>query len=117
MVPEALVLRVAGVNCQYETAFALKEAGFRPTVAHLNSVANKGVSLKKFSMLVIPGGFSFGDYLGSAKVLANQLKLRLKNEIIEFIGEEKLVLGICNGFQALVKCGLLPAFEKPFEEQ
>lgn len=114
---EALVLRVAGTNCQVETAFALKAAGFKPTVAHLNSVADKSIGLEKFSMVVLPGGFSFGDYLGSAKVMANQLKLRLKNEFSEFVQEEKLVFGICNGFQALVKCGLLPAFDAPFEPQ
>ncbi|MEK6942227.1 MAG: phosphoribosylformylglycinamidine synthase subunit PurQ, partial [archaeon] len=83
MVPEALVLRVAGVNCQYETAFALKQAGFKTAIAHLNSVTNKSVLLKKFSILVVPGGFSFGDYLGSAKVLANQLKLLLKDDFTE----------------------------------
>ncbi len=114
---EALVLRVAGTNCHVETAFALKAAGFNPAIAHLNSVADKSVGLEKFSMVVLPGGFSFGDYLGSAKVMANQLKLRLKTEISEFIEEEKLVFGICNGFQALVKCGLLPAFDAPFEPQ
>ncbi len=117
MVPEALVLRVAGVNCQYETAFALKQAGFKTAIAHLNSVTNKSVLLKKFSILVVPGGFSFGDYLGSAKVLANQLKLLLKDDITDFISGGNLVLGICNGFQALVKCGLLPAFDAPFEAQ
>lgn len=113
----ALVLRVAGTNCQFETEFALNSAGFKTKTVHLNSLLNKSVLLKDFSLLVLPGGFSFGDYLGSAKVLANQLKLKLGSEIISFIEGEKLVLGICNGFQALVKSGLLPGFNAPFEEQ
>ncbi|MBI2598260.1 MAG: phosphoribosylformylglycinamidine synthase I [Candidatus Diapherotrites archaeon] len=114
---KALVLRVAGTNCDYETAFALKEAGFKVTVLHMNSVLGKKLSLQDFSLLVLPGGFSFGDYLGSAKVFANQLKLKLKDGLVEFFEQEKLILGICNGFQALVKCGMLPAFRGLFEEQ
>ncbi len=104
----AIVLRAAGTNCDYETVFALEKAGFEVDNLHINELIKSHSALKEAQLLVLPGGFSYGDYLGSAKVFANQLKLNLREPIEEFISEKKLVLGICNGFQALVKAGLLP---------
>ncbi len=108
-VVKAIVVRAAGTNCDNETVFALKKVGFEVANLHLNELVEKKEILKQVSLVVLPGGFSYGDYLGSAKVFANQLKLKLKEPLEEYLTEKKLLLGICNGFQALVKCGLLPS--------
>ncbi|MFH1256528.1 MAG: phosphoribosylformylglycinamidine synthase subunit PurQ [Candidatus Diapherotrites archaeon] len=115
--PKAVVLRTAGTNCQVETAHALKLAGFSVDVLHINEFTRGTRELEEFHLLVVPGGFADGDYLGSAKVLANKLRFRLGSEIRRFISEEKLVLGICNGFQAIVKAGILPGFNGNYSEQ
>ena len=113
---KAIVLRAAGTNCDYETGVALKLSGFEVANLHVNELVAKKELLKNTSLLVLPGGFSYGDYLGSAKVFANQLKLRLREPLTEFIDNKKMVLGICNGFQALVKSGLLPATEGQWKQ-
>lgn len=105
---KALVLRCAGTNCDQETAWALEKAGARAERVHVNSFIRGERSLSEFDMMVIPGGFSYGDDIASGKVLANQLANHLKEPLKEFLARRKPVLGICNGFQALVKCGLLP---------
>jgi len=114
---KAVVLRTAGTNCQYETAHALSLSGFSVGVLHINEFVRGEKELEEFHLLVVPGGFADGDYLGSAKVLANKLRFQMGTEIKRFIAEEKLVLGICNGFQALVKAGILPGFSGNYSEQ
>ncbi|AJF59801.1 MAG: phosphoribosylformylglycinamidine synthase [archaeon GW2011_AR10] len=115
--PNAIVLRAAGTNCDFETMAALSLAGFKADLVHINELTRKKKSLQDYRLLVVPGGFTFGDYLGSAKVLANKLRLKLSSEIPEFIESGNLVLGICNGFQALVKAGILPGFKGNYSEQ
>ena len=106
--PRALVLRAAGINCDQESKSACEKAGFRADVVHVNRILeNKGL-LKDFHFLIVPGGFSFGDDLGAGKVLGNELKAKLMPELREFVRDGKLVMGICNGFQILVKAGILP---------
>ena len=106
--PRALVLRAAGINCDQESRSACEKVGFRADVVHVNRILeNKGL-LKDFHFLIVPGGFSFGDDLGAGKVLANELKAKLMPELREFVRDGKLVMGICNGFQILVKAGILP---------
>ncbi len=107
--PKAIVLRAAGTNCDYETAFALKTVGFATEVVHVNELATGRKKLSDYRLLAIPGGFSYGDYIGSGKVLANKLAYKLGSEMAGFIKSGNLVIGICNGFQVLVKAGLLPA--------
>ncbi|HLC36134.1 MAG TPA: phosphoribosylformylglycinamidine synthase I [archaeon] len=109
---KVLVLRSPGTNCDYEASHAMKRAGAEVTEAHINSLLRKEIKLIDYQMLFLPGGFSYGDYLGSAKILANKLTLKLGNELKEFIKEDNLVIGICNGFQVLVKAGLLPGNNK-----
>jgi phosphoribosylformylglycinamidine synthase I len=75
------------------------------------------VRLDRFSLLVFPGGFSYGDYIASGRILANEVRHNLRDDITRFHADGKLVLGICNGFQVLVKLGLLPAFDALFEPQ
>jgi len=102
------VLRTAGTNCDKETAFAFRKAGSEPESLHINSFLRAEKKLGDFQVLAIPGGFSYGDDLGAGKILANELRCRLAEDIRRFIKDGKLVIGICNGFQVLVKAGILP---------
>ncbi len=104
----ALILRGAGINCNNETEFALKMAGASTRQAHINELITGKQKLSDFDIFVIPGGFSYGDDLGAGKILANQIKHNLKDQIKAFVDDDKLIIGICNGFQVLVKTGLLP---------
>lgn len=104
----AIVLDGYGINCPHETAYAVRTSGGEADIRHVSEVTDSPALLRDYNMLVLPGGFSFGDDLGSARVLANRLRHRAGEEISEFVKAGKLVMGICNGFQALVKMGLLP---------
>jgi len=106
-----LVLRAAGTNCDEETAFAFQSAGAQVERVHVGALLRGERQLDEFSILVIPGGFSYGDDLGAGTVLANQLEARLGAALQEFVASGRLVLGICNGFQVLVRLGLLPGWD------
>ncbi len=108
-----LVLRAAGINCDEETAFAWDQAGARAERVHVNRLKENPAALRDYQILTIPGGFSFGDDIAAGKILANQLAHYLGDELRRFIEDGKLILGICNGFQVLVKSGLLPGDENP----
>jgi phosphoribosylformylglycinamidine synthase len=110
-----LVLRTAGTNCDKETAFAFREAGAEPELVHVNSLTGAEISLSGFHILAIPGGFSYGDDIASGKILANELKFGIADEVRRFIKDGKLIIGICNGFQVLVKGGLLPNIAGDFK--
>ena len=105
---KALVLTGYGINCEKESQHSIEKVGGKADIAHLNSVFDNPDMLKDYNMLMVPGGFSFGDDIGSGKVFANKMKFRLREPLDEFVKAGKLVLGICNGFQVLVKMGLLP---------
>ncbi|HAU37870.1 MAG TPA: phosphoribosylformylglycinamidine synthase I [Phycisphaerales bacterium] len=106
--PKALVLRAAGTNCDRETQHALEQAGFEAERVHVFRLMETPARLKEFQFLVIPGGFSYGDDIASGKILANQMLHRLAGPLNEFVADGKLALGICNGFQVMIKSGLLP---------
>ncbi|MCL2701314.1 MAG: phosphoribosylformylglycinamidine synthase I [Phycisphaerae bacterium] len=106
--PKALVLRAAGTNCDRETEFALQQAGFDARREHVFRLMESSAALAEAQFLVIPGGFSYGDDIASGKILANQMLHRLADALNQFVQADKLVLGICNGFQIMVKSGLLP---------
>lgn len=106
--PRALVLRTAGTNCDQETVWALEVAGARTERVHINELLAGRKHLLDYQILVIPGGFSYGDDIASGKVLANQLYHRLRESLDPFLEKRRPIIGICNGFQVLVKCGLLP---------
>lgn len=106
--PRTLVLRAAGINCDVETAAACELAGGRAERVHINQLAEGAVRLDDYAALVIPGGFSYGDHLGAGKLLAVDLLYRLGEALDAFVADGRPVLGICNGFQVLVKAGLLP---------
>ena len=107
--PRALVLRAAGTNCDVETAYALERSGAEAERVHVNRLVERPELLERCQILVLPGGFSYGDDIASAKVLANELRFALGDALRRFVAAGRLILGICNGFQVLVKSGLLGA--------
>lgn len=105
---KAIVLRAAGINCDMETEYALELAGAQAQRTHINRIIEDKSLLDGFQIIVFPGGFSYGDDVAAGKILANQIRHHLYEAIQKFIDDGKLVLGICNGFQVLVKTGILP---------
>src|SRR5436190_12813202 len=108
MKPKALILRTAGTNCDEETAYAFELAGATPQRVHLNRILETPATLGEFQLLAIPGGFSYGDDIAAGRILANQITHHLRDALSDFIADRKPVIGICNGFQVLVKTDLLP---------
>jgi phosphoribosylformylglycinamidine synthase len=103
-----VVLRTAGTNCDEETAYAFEKVGAKAERVHVNRLAENRRGLDRFHILAIPGGFSYGDDIASGKVLANEIRYRMEDEVRRFVAGGKLIIGICNGFQVLAKAGLLP---------
>ena len=110
-----IILRAAGTNCDYETAFAFQKVGAKTDSVHINQLVRGEKELKNYQILAIPGGFTYGDDIASGKILANELKHKLEDEVRRFIQNGKLIIGICNGFQVLVKAGLLPNLGARFQ--
>ncbi len=108
MRPPILVLHATGTNRDREAAWACELAGGAPEIVHMNQLIAGERRLAEYRMLVLPGGFSYGDDLGAGKLWAVALRYRLGEELQAFVAAGKPVLGICNGFQALVKAALLP---------
>jgi phosphoribosylformylglycinamidine synthase len=106
--PKVCVLRSAGTNCDQETAAAFSLAGAAAELLHINSLVSNKRTLNDFHILALPGGFSYGDDIASGKIFANELKFKLVDSLRKFIADGKLIIGICNGFQILVKSGFLP---------
>jgi len=103
-----LILRAPGTNCDAETVFAFQQAGAEVCSIHINQLIRGEQRLSDYQIMVIPGGFTYGDDIAAGKVLANELRLKLGEDIKRFIEDGGLILGICNGFQVLVKAGFLP---------
>ena len=111
----AIVLRAPGINCDRESVQACRLAGFETDLVHINQLikaSNHSISLLDYQFLVIPGGFSYGDDLGAGTLLAKNLTIHLGDQLHRFIDEGRPVLGICNGFQVLVRAGLLPGISQ-----
>lgn len=108
--PSVLILRAPGTNCDQETAYAFEQAGAQTQSIHINQLIEDDASLDQNQILCLPGGFSYGDDIGAGRVLASRMQSKLADAIHKFHDAGKLVLGICNGFQILIKTGfLLPA--------
>jgi phosphoribosylformylglycinamidine synthase len=105
--PRVLILRAPGANCDLETQFAFEKAGALPERVHVNRLRESPSLLHRYQVLAIPGGFTYGDDVAAGKILGNQLAHFLGDALRRFRDGDKLVLGICNGFQALLKAGLL----------
>ncbi len=106
--PRALILRAAGTNCDLETKIACEKVGFWADVHHINRLLERPELLRNYHLLIVPGGFSYGDDLGAGKIFGTEIAARLLAGLREFVRSGMLVLGICNGFQVLVRSRLLP---------
>ncbi|GAB4208442.1 MAG: phosphoribosylformylglycinamidine synthase I [Roseiflexaceae bacterium] len=107
--PRVLILRAPGINRDEDAAAAIELAGGCPERVHVNRLVEGAARMADYAMLIIPGGFSYGDHLGAGKLLAIDLAHRLGEQIAAFVADGRPVFGICNGFQVLVKAGVLPA--------
>jgi len=108
MAAKVCVLRAPGTNCDRETLWCLEKVGLSAAVVHVKRLLDGAQQLSSFQALVIPGGFSYGDHVRAGALLGKTLEKRLSKELEEFTASGKPILGICNGFQVLVECGLLP---------
>jgi phosphoribosylformylglycinamidine (FGAM) synthase-like amidotransferase family enzyme len=121
---KALIPTGLGFNCEYESAMAFELAGAEPVIVDIRDIIDGKINLADFHILMLIGGFSYGDDLGSGKAIANLLRFKKINnerfiDIIKrfVVDDRKVVLGICNGFQVLIKLGILPGFDNNYEEQ
>ncbi len=117
MVVKAAVFFAPGTNCDEETIWAFELAGAKADRLLLTEFKDKKHLIHTYHILCLPGGFTYGDYISAGKILANELKFILKDYLLKFIDDGKLILGICNGFQILVKAGILPGFPRYFAKQ
>src|SRR4030042_2695018 len=108
LTPKVCILRTDGTNCDEELFYAFEKYGAVPEYVHINELRTKLKKLKNYQILALPGGFSYGDDIASGKILAVELISFLKDELENFIVKKGLILGVCNGFQTLVRTGLLP---------
>ncbi|MEJ2587953.1 MAG: phosphoribosylformylglycinamidine synthase subunit PurQ [Deltaproteobacteria bacterium] len=119
---KALILTGFGLNCDYETDYSLKLAGADSRRIHINELIRglgerDKISLSEFQILVFGGGFSWADDHGAGVLMAAKLRRHLGSELERFVRDGNLVIGICNGFQALVNLGLLPGFGGQYDKR
>lgn len=112
-----LIFAGYGLNCEEETKFAFELAGAAGDIVHINDIIDKKTKLSDYQILAVPGGFAYGDDTGAGNAYANRLRNHLFNDILKFISFDKLVIGICNGFQVLVNLGLLPALGNKYGQR
>lgn len=111
MKPKVAVLYGFGINCDHETKAVFDLVGGDAERVHVNHFVNGTRDLSEFQIMAVPGGFSFGDHLGSGRLLGNRMRFALRDMLNQFVADGKPIIGICNGFQVLVKTGLLPGPE------
>lgn len=112
MKPRALILHATGTNRDREAALALEYAGAVPEIVHLNALRAGRKKWSNYQILVLAGGFSYADALGAGRLLALDLVTYFSEQVWSFVEEGRPVIGICNGFQALVRAGILPKAQK-----
>jgi len=111
---KALIMSGYGINSEMETQEVLARAGMDSDIVHINDLIDRKRVMSDYRLLVFPGGFSYGDDTGAGNAYANRVRNNLWNDLTDFLEEDNLVLGICNGFQILANLGLVPAFDKKF---
>jgi phosphoribosylformylglycinamidine synthase len=109
--PPILIVTGYGLNCEAESKYAWELAGAAPQLVHLSDLLERPARLHDFEALMFIGGFSFGDHMGSGHVFASRIRHRLREDLGRFVADGKLILGVCNGFQIMVKLGLIPGFD------
>lgn len=107
--PRIIVFSGYGFNCEEETKFAFDTAGGMSDIVHINDVISDKFSLKNYQIMALGGGFAYGDDTGAGNAYAQKMKNHLWEELLKFISDGKLIIGICNGFQVLMNLGLVPA--------
>ncbi len=112
---KVLILKTAGTNCDRETAYAFSHLGANVEILHINRLKEMPSMLLSYNILCIAGGFSYGDDISAGRVLAMELNLFFRQQVEKLVKSGGLVIGICNGFQVLVKAGLLPGLGKGYE--
>ncbi|MFA6081157.1 MAG: phosphoribosylformylglycinamidine synthase subunit PurQ [Patescibacteria group bacterium] len=117
MKPKVLVLSGYGLNCEDETKYAFELAGGTGQIVHINDLIKNKNIINNFQIMAIPGGFAYGDDTGSGNAYGLKLRNHLWEDISKFILKDKLIIGICNGFQVLVNLGLVPALNKKYGER
>ncbi|MBU4304450.1 MAG: phosphoribosylformylglycinamidine synthase I [Candidatus Omnitrophica bacterium] len=105
---KVLIVRTAGTNCDQETKVAFEILGAKVELMHVNDLVKSKEKLFNYQIIAFPGGFTYGDDIAAGKILANELKMKLRDELDRFLHKNRLMIGICNGFQVLVKMGVLP---------
>lgn len=115
--PKILVLSGYGLNCEEETKYAFELAGGEVKIVHINDLISNIKQLERYQILAFPGGFSYGDDTGSGNAFANRIKNHIWQQVKQFVEQDNLVIGICNGFQILVNLGLLPALNDEYGER
>ncbi len=115
MKPRVMIIRTAGTNCDVETQHAFELAGAAAERIYIDEVMEK--DLLTYQIIALPGGFTYGDDIAAGKILANEIKYKLRDRFLQFIEKKNLIIGICNGFQVLVKCGILPGISGYFTDQ
>ena len=111
MKPRVLQLFTSGINCDRELRFAFESAGAEVTEMHIHELMRDPTSIRDCEMFAVPGGFTYGDDLGAGRVLGLEMERFLSEELTAHHQRGGRIFGVCNGFQALVKCGLLPQVE------
>lgn len=111
MTAKVAVLFGFGINCDHETKAVFELVGAEAERVHVNRFVSGDTDLSAFDILAVPGGFSFGDHLGSGRLLGNRMRFAMREALQRFVEDGKPIIGICNGFQVLVKTGLLPGPE------
>ena len=112
---KVIIIRTAGTNCDYELKSAFELCGATVDRVHINELISSKSKILSYDILAVPGGFSYGDDIASGKILSNEIKYKLGDNVKKFALSGKPIIGICNGFQILVKMGLLPKPEN-FEQ-
>lgn len=115
--PKVIVFTGYGINCEMEATYGFTMVGATAEFVHINDVIDGYKNLKNYQIMVIPGGFAYGDDTGSGNAYANKMRNHLWEKIQKFIQNDKLVIGICNGFQILVNLGLLPALDGKYGDR
>lgn len=105
--PRVLVLRAPGTNCDLESAHAFELAGGNADLIHINQLLENPALSSDYQILCLPGGFSYGDDIAAGRILGNQIRHHLRETLLDFKSNDKLILGICNGFQILIRSGIL----------
>ncbi len=116
MAVNVLLLTGFGINAEKELGWAFEIAGGKVDIIHIEDVIEDKSMLDSYQIIGFPGGFSFGDHMGSGRVFANLVKSNFIDEIKRFIEKDKLIIGICNGFQIITKLGLVPDLDENFEQ-